>query len=97
MYQETDYLSLTGDTEDIQILQNDYNLAELALHFPNVNSLLIPKKAEYNLKRHVPKGMLEEINSDFNVAIEKCLVFLSTFSSTYYTDDCKSSAKSVLI
>lgn len=84
---KTDYLSLTGDTEDIQILQNDYNLAELALQFPNVNSLLIPKKSEYNLRKYVPKGMLIAIDSDVNVAVEKCLVFLSNLCSTYYTDD----------
>jgi len=84
---ETDYLSLTGDTEDIQILQNDHNLAELALQFPNVNSLLIPKKSEYNLRKYVPKAMLKSIDSDVNVAVEKCLVFLSNLCSTYYTDD----------
>jgi hypothetical protein len=84
---KTDYLSLTGDTEDIQILQNDYNLAELALQFPNVNSLLIPKKSEYNLRKYAPKGMLRAIDSDVDVAVEKCLVFLSNLSSTYYTDD----------
>jgi hypothetical protein len=33
MNNKTRSLSLTGDTEDIQILQNDYNLAELALQF----------------------------------------------------------------
>ncbi len=84
---KTDYLSLTGDTEDIQILQNDNNLAELALQFPNVNSLLIPKKSEYNLRKYVPKAMLKAIDSDVNVAVEKCLVFLSNLCSTYYTDD----------
>ena len=84
---KTNYLSLTGDTEDIQILQNDNNLAELALQFPNVNSLLIPKKSEYNLRKYVPKAMLKAIDSDVNVAIEKCLVFLSNLCSTYYTDD----------
>ncbi len=84
---KTDYVSLTGDTEDIQILQNDYNLAELALQFPNVNSLLIPKKSEYNLRKYVPKAMLRAIDNDVNVAVEKCLVFLSNLSSTYYTDD----------
>jgi hypothetical protein len=84
---KTDYLSLTGDTEDIQILQNDNNLAELALQFPNVNSLLIPKKSEYNLRKYVPKAMLKAIDSDVNIAIEKCLVFLSNLASTFYTDD----------
>lgn len=84
---KTDYLSLTGDTEDIQILQNDYNLAELALQFPNVNSLLIPKKSEYNLRKYVPKTMLRAVDCNIDVAVEKCLVFLSNLSSTYYTDD----------
>ena len=84
---KTDYLSLSGDTEDIQILQNDHNLAELALQFPNVNSLLIPKKSEYNLRKYVPKGMLRAIDSDVDVAVQKCLVFLSNLCSTYYTDD----------
>jgi len=87
MHFKTDYLSLTGDTEDIQILINDYNLAELALQFPNVNSLLIPKKSEYNLRKYVPKGMLRAIDSNIDVAVEKCLVFLSNLCSTYYTDD----------
>ena len=80
-------LSLSGDTEDLQILHNDHNLAELALQFPNVNSLLIPKKSEYNLRKYAPKGMLRDIDSDVDVAVEKCLVFLSNLSSTYYTDD----------
>jgi hypothetical protein len=84
---EPNYQSLTGDTEDIQILQSDNKLAELALQFPNVNTLLIPKKALYNLQRYVPKAMLEKINPDINIAIEKCLIFLSNLSSTYYTDD----------
>lgn len=84
---KTDYVSLTGDTEDIQILQNDHNLAELALQFPNVNSLLIPKKSEYNLRKYAPKSMLRAIDSNVDVAVEKCLVFLSNLSSTYYTDD----------
>ena len=84
---KTYYLSLSGDTEDIQILQNDHNLAELALQFPNVNSLLIPKKSEYNLRKYTPKIMLRGIDSDVNLAVEKCLVFLSNLCSTYYTDD----------
>lgn len=84
---KTNYVSLTGDTEDIQILHNDYNLAELALQFPNVNSLLIPKKSEYNLRKYTPKSMLRAIDSDIDVAVEKCLVFLSNLCSTYYTDD----------
>lgn len=94
---EPNYQSLTGDTEDIQILQSDNNLAELALHFPNVNSLLIPKKVEYNLRKYAPKGMLSAIDSNVDVAVEKCLVFLSNLSSTYYTEDKWKSLSSAIL
>ena len=94
---KTEYLSLKGDTKDVQILQKDYKLSELALQFPNVNSLLIPKKAEYNLRKYVSKSMLKVIDSDVNVAIEKCLVFLANFASTYYTDDKWKSLNSTLL
>jgi len=84
---KTDYLSLSGGTEDVQILQNDYNLDEFTQFFPNVNSILIPKKAEYNLRKYVSKPMLKTIDSDIDIAVEKCLVMLSNLASTYYTDD----------
>lgn len=82
-----EYLSLTGDTEDLQILHHDENLAELALIFPNVNSILIPKKVETNLRKYVPKEFLKAIDPNVDVAVEKCLVVLSNLASTYYTDD----------
>ena len=84
---KNEYLSLTGDTEDLQILHNDENLAELALIFPNVNSILIPKKVETNLRKYVPKELLKAIDPNVDVAVEKCLVVLSNLASTYYTDD----------
>lgn len=80
-------LSYSGDTEDLNVLQNDYNLAEFALQFPDVNSLLIPKKAEYNLRKYVSKTLLKTIDNNVDVAVEKCLVFLSNLASTYFTDD----------
>lgn len=84
---KTDYLSLSGGAEDAQILQNDYNLDEFTQFFPNVNSILIPKKAEYNLRKYVSKPMLKTIDCNVNIAVEKCLVMLSNLASTYYTDD----------
>jgi len=82
-----EYLSLTGDTEDLQILHHDENFAELTLIFPNVNSILIPRKAETNLRKYVSKALLKEIDPDNDVAVEKCLVLLSNLASTYYTED----------
>ena len=82
-----EYLSFTGDTEDLQILHHDEKFAELALIFPNVNSILIPKKLETNLRKYVSKELLKAIDPDINVAVEKCLVLVSNLASTYYTDD----------
>jgi len=87
MSTENDYITLSGDTEDINILQSDYKLSELAMIFPNVNSLLVPKKAPYNLSKYVPKALLKEIDPNTNIAIEKCLLVLSNLASTYYTED----------
>jgi hypothetical protein len=51
MNNKTRSLSLTGDTEDIQILQNDYNLAELALQF-ECKFTTDSKESEYNLRKY---------------------------------------------
>jgi hypothetical protein len=81
-----DFIAFTGDTGDLDVLLNDYKLSESALRFPNVNSILIPKKAEYNLKKYVSKPLLKTIDDNVDIAVEKCLVFLSNLASTYYTD-----------
>jgi hypothetical protein len=86
MNQENDYIAFTGDTGDLDVLLNDYKLSESAMRFPNVNSILIPKKAQYNLQKYVSKALLKEIDPNVDVAVEKCLVFLSNLASTYYTD-----------
>ena len=87
MLTENENFVLSGDTEDINVLINDNNLSELTLIFPEVNSILIPKKAEYNLNKYVSKAKLKEIDPDEKVAVEKCLVLLSNLASTYYTED----------
>ncbi|MCG2610651.1 hypothetical protein LZZ90_03935 [Flavobacterium sp. SM15] len=84
---KNEYLSLTGDTEDLQILHHDENFAELALIFPNVNSIWIPRKSETALRKYVSKTLLKEIDPNVDVAVEKCLLVLSNFASTYHTED----------
>jgi hypothetical protein len=78
--------AFTGDTGDLDVLLNDYKLSESAMRFPNVNSILIPKKAEYNLRKYVSKDLLRTIDPNIDIAVEKCLVFLYNLASTYYTD-----------
>lgn len=86
-FKNEDYIAFTGDTGDFNLLQNDDRLPEFALLFPNVNSILIPKKAEYNLRNYVRKPLLKAIDCNIDVAVEKCLVMLSNLASTYYTED----------
>lgn len=81
-----DFIAFTGDTGDLDVLLNDYKLSESALRFPNVNSILIPKKSEYNLRKYISKDLLKAVDSDIDIAVEKCLAFLSNLASTYYTD-----------
>lgn len=82
-----DYLTLTGETGDLQVLHNEARLTELADLFPNVNSILIPKKAEYSLRKYASKVLLKEIDPNADVAVEKCLLLLSNLASTYYVED----------
>lgn len=86
MFENEDFV-LTGDTGDLQVLHNEARLIELTNLFPNVNSILIPKKAEYNLRKYVSKALLREIDPNTNVAVEKCLLVLSNLASTYYVED----------
>jgi len=82
-----DYVSFTGDTGDFELLQKDENFANLLQLFPNVNSILVPKKAEYNLRKYVSKKALKEIDPDINIALEKCLLMLSNLSITKYFEE----------
>lgn len=74
------------DSEDLNVLSNDPAFAELSLLFPNVNSILIPKKSEYVLKKYVSKRVLKQIDPDPFIAVEKCLVFLSNLATTVYSE-----------
>ncbi|PZO31439.1 MAG: hypothetical protein DCE86_08940 [Flavobacteriaceae bacterium] len=87
MFNKKDGISLTGDTEDLSIVLNEKELAELALIFPNVNSILIPKKALHSLSKYVSKRLLKTIDPNLDTAIEKCLLVLSNLAVTYYIDD----------
>lgn len=82
-----DFIAFTGDTGDFRVFHNEERIKELAELFPNVNSILIPRKAEYNLRKYVSKTLLREINPNVDVAVEKCLVLLSNLASTIYEED----------
>lgn len=53
----------------------------------NIATIFIPKKVKTHLERFVPNQYLKNIDRDKNIAIEKCLAFVSNLSSTFYADD----------
>ena len=53
----------------------------------NIATIFIPKKVKTHIGRFVPKQYLKNIDRDKNIAIEKCLAFVSNLSSTFYADD----------
>lgn len=59
--------------------------AKLPLFSYPPNTIKIPNKVEYSIKRHIPKKLLREIHPSVDVATELCLLFLSQLTSTYFT------------
>ena len=49
------------------------------------DSIKIPSKVATTVKRYIPKSMLHKIHSDFDVAVEMCLLYVSQLTSTYFT------------
>lgn len=77
----------TSSTESNTVSINTQRNTSIPLFFPNRNSIIIPKKALLNLTRHTPKNLLDSIDSNREIAVEKCLVVLSNLSSTVYAEN----------
>lgn len=80
-------IDITGITEGYNTQIEDDIYASYPLYFPKANTILIPRKIKRNLERYVPKELLRKIDTNIELAIEKCLVFVSNLSSTYYSDN----------
>lgn len=80
-------IDITGITEGINTQIEEDIYASYPLYFPEANTILIPKKIKRNLERYVSKELLRKIDSNIDLAIEKCLVFVSNFTSTYYQEN----------
>lgn len=84
-------LDITSDTEGYLPLIKDEKLDTLPTFFRDIKMILIPRKAKRILQR-VSRSELKEIDTNKNVAIEKCLLVLSNLTDTqylkmYYTRD----------
>ena len=73
--------------KELKIDLKEYNIEDTAMFFNDNTTLYVPKKAEYNLRKYVSKKELKKIDKNLNLAIEKCLVFLSNLHLTFYTEN----------
>lgn len=53
-----------------------------ALFFLNSNTALIPQNVKRNIQKQIPKSYLNKIDTNRNIAVEKCLLFVANLSST---------------
>lgn len=67
---------------DLEELNNE----GLSLLKFDCDGILVPKKTEYNIRKYFPTETLNKIDSDRNIAVEKCLIILNDLVSTYYSD-----------
>jgi len=65
--------------------ETDFN-SSFPLFFQNIDTIYIPKKAKRHLEKNVPKSYLTRIDKDIDLAKEKCLLLLSSLSSTVYLE-----------
>jgi len=56
----------------------------LPLFSGTIDTIKIPNKVEYAIRRHIPKKLLSSIHPNIDVAVELCLLFLSQLTSTYF-------------
>ncbi|GIZ07906.1 hypothetical protein [Flavobacterium sp. UMI-01] len=77
----------TGHTEVIKTdNETDFNSSFPLFFFQNIDTIYIPKKAKRHLEKNVPNAYLKAIDNDRTIAIEKCIVLLSSLSSTIYSE-----------
>jgi hypothetical protein len=78
----SELIVLTGDTE--------YNeatfYASSPLFFESTNSRYIPNKVKRTIERYCSKKKLREIHPDEDVAVELCLIILSSLANAYHQD-----------
>jgi hypothetical protein len=81
----------TIDTEEIDVQISTIYHDTLPLFFKHDYLLKIPRVERF-IRRNIPKQILLSIHSDYNTAVELCLLYVSQMTSTYF--DVKSDSTS---
>lgn len=79
------YLEFTRENLKSDI-ESKKDLDKNILFFGDASKIFVPKKAETALRYYVDKKLLLAIDKDLDIAIEKCLIFLSNLSQCCYNE-----------
>lgn len=79
--QSIDSTRVSPNTEN-KISTQDHT--QLPLFFNPSNTIKVPSKVEYALRRYTPKKLLKEIHPNIDVSVELCLLFTTQITSTYF-------------
>jgi hypothetical protein len=75
-----------GDATALYSYKSDENNVTLPIFFGHSNTLQIPKGIKKRVKR-LPKKLLNKIDKNTDVSVEKCLIFISSLTYTVFNDD----------
>ncbi len=77
-------IDITSITEDINEPVASDNRTNFPLFFNHKNTIKVPTKVDYALRRYTPKHLLRNIHPEIDVAVEMCLLFTTQLTSTYF-------------
>ena len=77
-------IDFTGIIEDKESNNNTNCYTNYPLIRNKGHWIFIPRKIKYTLERLVAKGLLSAVDNDRELAIEKCLLFTTQLTSTYF-------------
>ncbi len=77
-------IDITSITEDINEPIASDNRTNFPLFFNHKNTIKVPTKVDYALRRYTPKHLLRNIHPEIDVAVEMCLLFTTQLTSTYF-------------
>ena len=80
------YSCKSTGTEELTQQEKQEIYTRYAPLFRKPDVIWIPKRVLTDLRRNIPKILLDNINKNRELAIEMCLLFLSNLTSTFYTD-----------
>lgn len=65
---------------------SNFKEGKILTFFEKTNSVFVPKKTEATIIKYIPKKLLKSIDKNQDIAIDKCMLFISFLTSTIFTE-----------